>query len=173
MGTAQLQALVLSEALIILVCCRMLHVIASNQEQFGSDRTQQAMQQQSWVADLQAGLLSGTIFRRFLSQHCGLNSSMTQICCHQAFAQAVSGMIRCTASKALPLLLASCLCSAVVCLRQCCMMACCCAVQLPPSSCSCTDTPDLLDMHIVIMYLSAVLLDGIISGCYTAYSAIA
>jgi len=76
----------------------MLHVIASNQEQFGSDRTQQAQQQQSWVADLQAGLLSGKTFRRFLSQHCGLNSSMTQICCHQAFAQAVSGMIRCTAS---------------------------------------------------------------------------
>ena len=115
----------------------MLHVIASNQEQFGSDRTQQAQQQQSWVADLQAGLLSGKTFRRFLSQHCGLNSSMTQICCHQAFAQAVSGMIRCTASKALPLLLPSCLHSAVACLWQRRMIACCCAVQLPQSSCSC------------------------------------
>ncbi|KAL0047176.1 hypothetical protein WJX82_008696 [Trebouxia sp. C0006] len=73
---------------------KMLHVIASNQVQFGSEKTQQAQQQQSWVADLQAGLLSGKTFRRFLSQHCGLNSSMTQICCHQAFAQAVSGMIR-------------------------------------------------------------------------------
>ncbi|DBA77761.1 TPA: hypothetical protein ACH3X2_008450 [Trebouxia sp. C0005] len=73
---------------------KMLHVIASNQEQFGSDRMQQAQQQQSWVADLQTGLLSGKTFRRFLSQHCGLNCSMTQICCHQAFAQAVSGMIR-------------------------------------------------------------------------------
>ncbi|DBA77760.1 TPA: hypothetical protein ACH3X2_008450 [Trebouxia sp. C0005] len=72
---------------------KMLHVIASNQEQFGSDRMQQAQQQQSWVADLQTGLLSGKTFRRFLSQHCGLNCSMTQICCHQAFAQAVSGMI--------------------------------------------------------------------------------
>ncbi|KAL0039142.1 hypothetical protein WJX77_009062 [Trebouxia sp. C0004] len=73
---------------------KMLHVIASNQEQFGSERTQQAQQQQPWVADLQAGLLSGKSFCRFLSQHCGMNSSMTQICCHQAFAQAVSGTIR-------------------------------------------------------------------------------
>ena len=155
MGTAQLQALVLSEALIVLVCCRMLHVIASNQEQFGSDRMQQAQQQQSWVADLQAGLLSGKTFRQFLSQHCGLNSSMTQICCHQAFAQAVSGMIRCTASKALSLLLTSCLCSTVVCLWQCCVIACC-AVQLPQSSCSCTDTTDLFDRHAVILYPIAV-----------------
>ena len=134
---------------------------------------QQAQQQQSWVADLQAGLLSGKSFRRFLSQHCGLHSSMTQICCHQAFAQAVSGMIRCTASKALPLLFASCLCSAVVAMLHDCMLLCC---KVAQSFCSCTDIRDLLDMHIVITYLTAVWqmwLDGIISGCYTASSAIA
>lgn len=150
----------------------MLHVIASNQEQFGSDRMQQAQQQQSWVADLQAGLLSGKSFRRFLSQHCGLNSSMTQICCHQAFAQAVSGMIRCTASKALPLLPVFCSCVYVAMLH----VACCCAVHLLHSSCSCTDTPDLLDMHIVLICQIAVWqmwLDGIMSGCYTASSAVA
>jgi len=157
-------------------CCRMLHVIASNQEQFGSEKTQQAQQQQSWVADLQAGLLSGKTFRRFLSQHCGLNSSMTQICCHQAFAQAVSGMIRCTASKALPLLLASCLSSALVCLWQCGMIACYDAVQLPQSCCSCKDSPVFFDRHVVILYPTAVWqmwLDGIVSGCYTAPSAVA
>ena len=77
----------------------MLQVIASEEDQFGSERVQQAQQQQPAVADLQAGLLSGKLFQQFLSQHCGPNSGMTQICCHQAFAQAMSGMIRLTKAQ--------------------------------------------------------------------------
>ncbi|KAL3162328.1 hypothetical protein ABBQ32_010012 [Trebouxia sp. C0010 RCD-2024] len=72
----------------------MLQVVLAHGERFGSMRVQQAQQQQAWLADLQAGLLSGHCFQRFLSQRCGASSQVTQICGHQAFAQAVSGMIR-------------------------------------------------------------------------------
>lgn len=77
---------------------RMLQVIIAHEEHFGSTRVQQAQQQQAWLADLQAGLLSGNYFQRCLSQRCGVNSQVTQVCSHQAFAQAVSGMIRCLSS---------------------------------------------------------------------------
>ena len=73
---------------------RMLQVIIANDEHFGSTRVQHAQQQQAWLADLQAGLLSGNCFQRFLSQRCGANSQVNQICGHQAFAQPVSAMIR-------------------------------------------------------------------------------
>lgn len=74
---------------------RMLQAIIAHEDHFGSTRVQQAQQQQAWLADLQAGLLSGNCFQRFLSQRCGVNSQVNQVCGHQAFAQAVSGMIRC------------------------------------------------------------------------------
>ena len=74
----------------------MLQVIASNEESFGRERVQQAQQQQTWLAELQAALLNGNLFQRFLLQPCGPGGSVTQICGHQAFAQAVSGMVRCT-----------------------------------------------------------------------------
>ena len=85
-------------------CClkyRMLQVVASDEERFGADRAQQAQEQQPFLLDLQAGLLSGNTFRQFLSQRCGPNSPMTQICGHQAFAEAVSGMIRHVSSSSL------------------------------------------------------------------------
>ena len=72
----------------------MLQVIIDNAEPFGGDRVQQAQQQQAWLADLQAGLLSGNFFQKFLSQRCGPNCETSQICGHQAFSQAVSLMIR-------------------------------------------------------------------------------
>ena len=65
---------------------------------FGSSRVQQAQQQQAQLADLQGGLLSGNCFQSFLAQRCGTNSQVNQICGHPAFAQAVSGMIRCLSS---------------------------------------------------------------------------
>ena len=81
--------------LTLLFVPRMLQVIVAHEEHFGSARVQQAQQQQAWLADLQAGLLSGHCFQRFLSQRCGVNSQVHQVCGHQAFSQAVSGMIRC------------------------------------------------------------------------------
>ena len=74
---------------------RMLQVIIANEEHFGRARVHEAQQQQAWLADLQARLLSGNCFQRFLSQRCAVNSQVNQVCGHQAFAQAVSGMIRC------------------------------------------------------------------------------
>ena len=73
---------------------RVLQTVMSDEEQYGRQAAQQAQQQQSLVQELQAGLLRGNLFRQFLSQHCGPNSSVTQICGHQAFAQAMSSMIR-------------------------------------------------------------------------------
>lgn len=85
----------MSAAELSLLCAaRMLQVVIAHGEQFGSTRVQQARQQQAWLAHLQAGLLSGHCFQRFLLQRCGANSQVTQICGHQAFAQVVSGMIR-------------------------------------------------------------------------------
>ena len=72
----------------------MLQVIIASEEQFGSESVQQAQQQSEWLVNLQAGLLSTRCFQRFLSQRCGPHSELNQICGHQAFAQAVSGMIR-------------------------------------------------------------------------------
>lgn len=73
----------------------MLQTITAHGEHFGGPRVQQAQQQQAQLADLQGGLLSGNCFQRFLAQRCGASSQANQICGHPAFAQAVSGMIRC------------------------------------------------------------------------------
>ena len=78
----------------VLLNCRMLDVVASDADLFGAERVQQANQQQCWLAELKAGLLSGNLFRRFLQQHCNRGSQTSQICGHQAFAQAVSAFLR-------------------------------------------------------------------------------
>ena len=78
----------------VLLNCRMLDVVASDADLFGAERAQQARQQQGWLTELKAGLLSGNLFRHFLQQHCSRGSQTSQICGHQAFAQAVSASIR-------------------------------------------------------------------------------
>lgn len=78
----------------VLLYCRMLDVVASDADLFGAERAQQAKQQQGWLAELKGGLLSGNLFRRFLQQHCSRGSQTSQICGHQAFAQAVSASLR-------------------------------------------------------------------------------
>ena len=74
--------------------CRMVEVVASDEDLFGAEHAQQAQQQLGWLASLKAGLLSGNLFRHFLQQHCSGNSQTSQICGHQAFAQAVSAIVR-------------------------------------------------------------------------------